>query len=279
KYRNASLDITIHGFGGNITNALIDNKKVDIVRLQKNISGKHTIEIFLDNKIVGGTINIVENRFAPLTPVVYYNENQLSWKKVDNAEYYKIFQNGLKIADTKNEEFKITSKNQVDEYSVIAVDKDGYESFMSEPVMSINNNIIEVEASSSSFETSVEGYNGKGFVRTTTTSNTDIIFEKGIDHDGYYWIDFKYSNGNGPINTFNACGIRTLYINNELISTIVLPQRGDNVWNNWGYSNSVKYYFKKGITQFNLKYLPVNSNMNKEINEALIDHLRIIPIN
>jgi hypothetical protein len=63
------------------------------------------------------------------------------------------------------------------------------------------------------------------------------------------------------------------------VSTIVLPQQGDNIWNNWGYSNSVKYYFKKGTAQFNLKYLPVNENMNGGINEALIDHLRIIQVN
>jgi hypothetical protein len=278
-YRNASIDIIVHGFGANIIKALVDGEKVETVMLPKNISGKHTIEIFLDNKSSGGNINIAENKFAPSTPVVNIKEDKLSWQKVEGAEYYKVFKNGSKITDMKEESFVIAPKNSVDEYTIVAVDKDGYESFMSEPVMSTTDKLFEVEASGNPLETKIEGFNGKGYVRTTTSNNTDILFTKEIDCEGYYWIDFKYANGNGPINTFNACGIRTLYINNELVSTIVLPQRGDNVWNNWGYSNSVKYYLKKGMAQFNLKYLPINSNMNGEINEALIDHLRIIQAN
>lgn len=279
KYRNASLDITVHGFGSKNFEALIDGKKVESVSIPKNISGKHTVEIFLDNKNTGGKINIVENHFAPATPVVILNGDKLNWSKINGAEFYKVFQNGLKIADVKEESFSVTSKNIVDEYSVVAVDKDGYESFMSEPVMTLNENCFEVEASGDTFESGIEGFSGKGYIRTTTTNNSEILFTKEIERDGYYWIDFKYANGNGPINTFNACGIRTLYINNELTSTIVLPQRGDNVWNSWGYSNSIKCYLKKGMSRFELKYLPVNENMNREKNEALIDHLRIIPVN
>ena len=279
KYRNATIDITVHGTGTNIIYALVDDKKVENISIPKNISGKHTIEVFLDNKSIGGKINVVENRFAPSTPIVNLIEGKLGWKKVESAEYYKVFQNGSKIADLKDELFEVIPQNIVDEYTVVAVDINGYESFMSEPVVSMTNKSFEVEASNSSFESSIEGSDGKGYIRTTISNNNDILFTKEIDCEGYYWVDFKYSNGNGPINTFNACGIRTLYIDSELVSTIVLPQRGDNIWNDWGYSNSVKYYFKKGTAQFNLKYLPVNGNMNGEINEALIDHLRIVQVN
>ena len=279
KYRNAIIDITVHGTGSNIIYALVDDKKVENISIPKNISGKHTIEVFLDNKSIGGKINIVENRFAPSTPVVNLIEGKLGWEKVESAEYYKIFQNGSKIADLKDELFEVIPQNIVDEYTVVAVDINGSESFMSQPVVSMTHKSFEVEASNGSFESSIEGSNGKGYIRTTISNNNDILFIKEIDCDGYYWVDFKYSNGNGPINTFNACGVRSLYINNEMVSTIVLPQRGDNIWNNWGYSNSVKYYFKKGTAQFNLKYLPVNGNMNGKINEALIDHLRIVQVN
>ncbi|MFA6979526.1 MAG: hypothetical protein WC209_09410 [Ignavibacteriaceae bacterium] len=279
KYRNASLDITVHGFGAKILEALIDGEKVEFVSIPKNISGKHTVEIFLDNKNIGGKINIVENHFAPATPAIILDGEKLNWSKINGAEFYKVFQNGLKIAEVKEESFSVTSKNIVDEYSVVAVDKDGYESFISEPVMTLNENDFEVKASNGSFKSDSAAFTGKEYIRTTSTDNIDILFTKEINRDGYYWIDFKYANGNGPINTFNACGIRTLYIDDELVSTIVLPQRGDNVWNNWGYSNSIKCFLKKGISRFELKYLPANVNMNREKNEALIDHLRIIPVN
>ena len=40
--------------------------------------------------------------------------------------------------------------------------------------------------------------------------------------------------------------MRTLYLNNEQIGSIVLPQRGTNEWSDWGYSNSYKVKLKKG---------------------------------
>jgi len=279
KYRNATLDITVHGFGSEILEALIDGKKVETVSIPKNLSGKHSVEIFLDNKNSGGKINLVNNHFAPVSPIAVITAGKLNWQKVEGAERYKVFQNGVKVAEIKEESFTVALKNYINEYTVVAVDAEGYESFMSEPIMTLDAATVEVEASKDSFENGVEGFRGKGYIKITATNNIKILFTKEIEREGYYWIDFRYANGNGPINTFNACGIRTLYINGESAATIVLPQRGDNVWNSWGYSNSIKCYLKKGMSRFELKYLPVNSNMNREINEALIDHLRIIPVN
>ncbi|MFA4924945.1 MAG: amylo-alpha-1,6-glucosidase, partial [Ignavibacteriaceae bacterium] len=107
KYRNASLDITVHGFGSTNLDALIDGKKVEYVSIPKNLSGKHTVEIFLDNKNAGGKINIVENHFAPATPAVTLDGDKLNWSKINGAEFYKVFQNGLKSADVKEESFSV----------------------------------------------------------------------------------------------------------------------------------------------------------------------------
>ena len=279
KYRNASIDITVHGFGCRIIKAIIDGEKVQTVSIPKNISGKHSVEIFLDNISVTGEMNVAENHFAPSTPIVNLKTGSLNWQKIEGAEYYKIFQNGMMIAEIKEESFPVIPGKYADEYVVVAIDKDGYQSFMSEPVTTLIENNFEVKASSGLIENKIEGYTGQGYIRTTISDNAAILFTKEIERDGNYWIDFKYANGNGPINTYNACGIRTLYINDKLESTIVLPQRGENIWNNWGYSNSIKCYLKKGLSRFELKYLPINGNMNEEKNEALIDHLRIIPVN
>jgi hypothetical protein len=277
-YRKASLDITVHGFGSKIARATFDGKQIKTVSIPANISGKHVVEIYLDNKTLGGKINIVENHYAPATPVVGFKAGKLNWQKVEGVKNYKIFRNGLKMAEVKEESFTVVPKNIVDEYSVVAVDQDGYESFISEPVMTLENRQYEVKPIGAMFESAIEGSSGKGYIKTTTAINPGIRFSKEIEREGYYRIDFNYANGNGPINTFNACCIRTLFVNDVFTSTIVMPQRGDNVWNNWGYSNSMICLLKKGISRFELKYLPINSNMNREKNEALIDHLRLIPI-
>jgi len=58
----------------------------------------------------------------------------------------------------------------------------------------------------------------------------------------------------------------------------VLPQRGIDNWNDWGYSNSIKVHLKKGKHQFSLKLLSTDENMNGEINSAIVDHLRLQPL-
>jgi hypothetical protein len=123
-----------------------------------------------------------------------------------------------------------------------------------------------------------QGFTGTGFVEISKTVNTTITFQVDIKEDGNYAIDFRYANGNGPINTENKCAIRTLLINTEMKGTIILPQRGTKEWSNWGYSNSVQTSFKKGNYSFQLRLEDHNDNMNQVINQAMIDHLRIIKL-
>jgi hypothetical protein len=278
-YRNASLDITIYGYGTKIKKATIDGEDVAKVFLPKEIAGKHVIEIYLDNESTGGKINLVKNHFAPATPVLKIDANELTWQKDSNADHYIIYQNGNRKEVVKGNVYKIVKENIVDEFSVSAVDKKGYESFISEPINTVIKGENKLKPLNAKLEKEINGFSGLGYVRTTTTENSSLNFINLIESDGYYWIDFKYANGNGPINTYNACGIRTLFINDKIVSTIVLPQRGENNWNNWGYSNSILAFLYKGKSSFRLEYLPINSNMNIKKNEALIDYLRLIPVN
>jgi hypothetical protein len=123
-----------------------------------------------------------------------------------------------------------------------------------------------------------QGFTGRGFVETSKKNNSNILFNVDIKEDGIYAIDFRYANGNGPTNTENKCAIRSLLINKELIGTIILPQRGTKEWSNWGFSNSISTILKKGHYQFELKLEDYNDNMNQEINQAMLDYLRLIKL-
>ena len=60
--------------------------------------------------------------------------------------------------------------------------------------------------------------------------------------------------------------------------TIVLPQRGIGEWSDWGYTNKVWVQLDKGTNQLSLTFEPANENMNSDINQAMIDHLRLIRV-
>ncbi len=59
---------------------------------------------------------------------------------------------------------------------------------------------------------------------------------------------------------------------------IVLPQRGQEEWSNWGWSNMHEVKLKKGRNKIQLIYTPDHDNMNLEINKAYIDCIELIPV-
>ena len=56
---------------------------------------------------------------------------------------------------------------------------------------------------------------------------------------------------------------------------MVLPQRGVEEWSNWGFSNPVLVRLEKGTHALTLAYEPANQNMNGEVNQAMLDYLRV----
>ncbi|MFN4217004.1 MAG: hypothetical protein ACK4HQ_06365, partial [Brevinematales bacterium] len=87
-------------------------------------------------------------------------------------------------------------------------------------------------------------------------------------------IRFRYANGNGPINTDNRCGIRTLLVDNKEAGVIVFPQRG--TWTEWGYSSYLLVSLPKGKHTLTLVKHPLDDNMNGKINQAALDTIELI---
>jgi hypothetical protein len=279
KYHDAVLNITMNGFGNEIASFKIDGKTSSNFFIPPNISGTHTIEIKLSNKKINSNINEQPVSFSPATPDFAVIENDvLAWKRVKEAAYYIVLKNGQQIASTKNNSFEI-NKNIPAEYQVKAVDKNKVESFASEPILVVNEkntSTYQAEQFASKSDSSFKGFTGDGFVEISTTLNRILSFKINVEENGLYAIDFRYANGNGPTNTENKCALRTLNIDDKESGTIVFPQRGKNEWSNWGYSNSIKIHLTKGKHNINLSFENFDDNMNGEINQAMIDAMRIL---
>jgi hypothetical protein len=169
--------------------------------------------------------------------------------------------------------------NQFATYKVSAIDDKGWESYTSEPIMVYpkqNMTVIETENNVEKSLLNYNNYTGSGFIESTTTKNRQIEIDLNIEKSGKYLIDFRYSNGSGPWNTENKCAIRSLYLNNNYVGTLVFPQRGTDLWSDWDYSNSYQLDLKKGSHKIKLVFENWNNNMNIETNTMMLDNLRII---
>jgi hypothetical protein len=281
RYRKAILNIEMTGFGNIIRSFQLDGKTVPGAYIPATITGVHGVKIILGNKIgQNSQINKVGNYTSLKTPKVSVSGKSLSWDKIDGAGSYLILRNGKKYLQTK--EMKVGIKDSLSAlFQVIAIDEKGIGSFASEPVYFRNDKYVsryEIEDFYSPSALGYTGYSGKGFVEISKTTNQTVSIPVSIRQSGFYSIDYKYSNGNGPVNTENKCAIRALYLDSENIGTVVFPQRGKEEWSNWGFTNSVRIFIPKGDHVVRISFDPANENMNGDINQAMIDYLRVMRI-
>jgi hypothetical protein len=279
KYRNAILDITLVGYGNKIKTFLLDGKQLAGNNIAATLKGKHLIKIILaNNDLPIGKINKTLNYVSPETPILIDSAKSIRWESITGAVKYKVIKNGKFFLETSSNKCLGNSESNA-EYQVIAIDKNGVESFSSEPLLIKGNkseSVYELEDFYSKANLPYKGFLGKGFIEISKTIHTSIHIPVEIKKEGIYIIYFRYANGNGPIKTENKCAIRTLKENNSILGTIVFPQRGKDEWSNWGNSNSLQVNLSKGKHILTLSFEPSNENMNGDINQAMIDNMCIL---
>ncbi len=280
KYRNSILNIELSGFGNIITAFYLDGKESSSYSVPSNLTGAHDIRIVLGNlDLPIDKINDVKDVFSPQMPVVDYQNEKLSWHDTSRSiNDFKVMENGTLLKTTSDTALSV-DKGAYGSYQVIAVANNKTESFATEPVEVFpkqNQQIFELEKFAPKSNKSYKGFSGKGFIEISKTVNRKVDFPITVKEDGTYILDVRYANGNGPINTENKCAFRTITIDSTITRTLVFPQRGKDEWSNWGFSNSVKLPLTKGIHHFSIRFEDWNENMNGEINQAMLDYVRLI---
>jgi hypothetical protein len=279
KYRRAVLDVEMEGFGNTISTITLDGQPLADAAIPAGLSGRHKVSITLSSEAPDAQpVNRMPNRVAPETPTVAFAKGRLTWNKPENAEEFLVLKNGALVTTIKTTEYVVPA-GPFAAYQVVAVDDASRESFASEPLETgaavAAAHQVQLETVAAKAKQSYKGYSGKGFVEINTTKNKVLTIPVTVAETGLYALDFRYANGNGPINTNNKCAIRTLRRGPDLLGTVVLPQRGVDEWSNWGFSNPILVRLEKGNHSLTLAYESANHNMNGEVNQAMLDYLRL----
>lgn len=278
RYRNAVLDIEMEGAGNHIESFELDGQAMSKAELPADLSGKHRVSIRLSERPVAAqSINKVASYISLPAPELQLKNGMISWKKIDGTVRYKVLKNGKEIVSTTALQYKPAAAAA--EYQVLAIDKKGVQSFASEPLDITGKTslvVMEAESFAAAANYSYKGFSGKGFVEISTSVNTVMEIPVEVKETGWYFVDARYANGNGPTNTENKCAVRTLEVDGRRSGVWVFPQRGKEEWSNWGYTNSIKVHLTAGKHLLKLRYADANGNMNEEINQAMIDQFRLI---
>lgn len=278
-YRNCLLDITVKGYGNKIKSFTIDGKQQKPF-LPGDITGRHSIEIVLDNKGFTGSMNLVPNEFSPETPAVENSGSLLSWEPSGTEAGYLVYKDGREIAKTSATSFD-TATYGSGCYAIAAVDRKGIAGFISRPTYVYPENsrfVVEAETGADKSSLPYTGFSGNGFVALSKTENATLSLSFNAPEQGDYLIDFNYANGNGPWNTDNKCAIRSLYVNSGYCGVVTMPQRGAGEWSNRGFSNATRVTLKKGANVITIRYEDWNTNMNVDENTAMLDYCRLVKL-
>lgn len=257
KYRNAVLDIKISGFGNQIKSFRLDGVESKPL-FHASLSGEHTIEIILDNRQPEAMDMVLqENQYQPLTPNARIEGSLLKWDAVENIDSYIIIKDG-KDWKTLSATTLTHPLDSDGEYAVVAKGTNGWRSYMSEPL---------------SYYQEVKTYTVNR--KISRRENIIITIPIEVATSGLHAIDWRYANGNGPINTENKCATRVLTVDGRVAGVSVFPHRGTDEWNNWGWSNATIVNLNKGKHIVSLEFCDTVENMNIHVNEALLDQMRV----
>lgn len=279
RYRGAVLTVTVRGHGDGVASARLDGQPVARAEILATLSGAHRLEIELNGRWPAGHINLVPNRWTPETPVATLRGDSLVWAPVPGARSYAVYRNGRRLATVREPRMALPRDREYAEYMVDAVDSAGAEGFRSAPVRVAPAGTETVaRPAGAPLEREHTGFTGAGYVRLTREANTRVNVPVRVACAGVYDVDARYANGSGPINTEAKTAIRTLLVDGREAGVLVMPQRGTNLWNDWGYGTTVRVRLTPGAHTLTLAFTPLDENMDGHINTALLDHLRLTRI-
>ena len=283
KYRDADLDIIVKGTGDEITQFAIDGNVCDEYFFPATMSGKHTIEIIMaDNDFEKQPRNATQQAWMPSTPIVDWVSQDLAVvKNYKQGLTYDVYHNGVYQEAVATNEVALKTMDCFTMIDIVPVDADKLGGFTMQPLEYVPDGamtIIQAEkVAVPGTKYIADGKKARRFVETTITKNTKLMFNVTVAEGGTYFVDVRYANGSGPINTENKCAIRTLVANGERAGALVMPQRGIGEWLSTGFSNRIAVNLNAGENKLSIEYLtPENINMNGDVNTALIDYIRII---
>ena len=280
KYQNMTLDITVSGYGTGIRSMTLDGEPLDLYAIDSKLEGHHTIDIVLNEQSSVSTVNI-QPMIDALPDITYKQDgNNFAFTGGENISKFKVFQNGTITNEADNAYFTMADSKLSSEYMFTALDKQGYTVYSGPTVLQNspeNTIIIEVESvATGNPSISATGFTGKGYSEFTTKANKNVKFNVNIEKEGIYLIDCRYANGSGPVDSGDKCGIRQLYVGSTLMDAFVMPQRGQDAWSDWGYSNTLRARLGKGRHTLSLVYESQTENMNMDVNTVLLDHIRMV---
>ena len=283
-YRDANLSINISGKGNTVKSIKVNGEEQNMPYLfPSTAKGDYVIDLVMTTEKASNKMNLVQagprKDWSPVEPVLEQDGEMINCEVVPGLSYFLC---GKNIADKEITLPYDLSGESNGFYSVYSMDKQGFKSDCSNPVIKTDwQNVFEAEdaVSRGAFSNVHSDYSGRGFVVDLCAKPADFVFTIDVPADGDYALVLSGANGHGPDGTY--CAIRSVYIDDQDAGSFILEATGD--WNKWLNSNYVVRALKAGRHTVSLKFNPEDrgfdfnmSHGRENANDYNLDYLKVI---
>lgn len=283
-YRDANLSINISGKGNTVKSIKVNGEEQNMPYLfPSTAKGDYVIDLVMTTEKASNKMNLVQagprKDWSPVEPVLEQDGEMINCEVVPGLRYFLC---GKNIADKEITLPYDLSGELNGFYSVYSMDKQGFKSDCSNPVIKTDwQNVFEAEdaVSRGAFSNVHSDYSGRGFVVDLCAKPADFVFTIDVPTDGDYALILSGANGHGPDGTY--CAIRSVYIDDQDAGSFILEATGD--WNKWLNSNYVVRALKAGRHTVSLKFNPEDrgfdfnmSHGRENANDYNLDYLKVI---
>jgi len=260
---NTNISILLNGSGSIIRSMVINDIPHEASEAIPLVGGKLNIVIELESEKSASTGSIeLADHLLPAIPENYWSNDTLVWATNSGPAILEL--NGG-FLDSLHESTVIISDSLNGFFALRSIDSKGQTSVPSKPHYLGPSATLML--------------NAKGpYYIELGEENAFIDMSFSVPSAGNYLIRFIYSNGSGPINTGNTCGLAKLQMNDWWLEQMIsFPHTGS--WDTLSTTSWAKAQFKKGnnTISLNQETLPV-TNMNGDKNLFRVVSVEIIPI-
>ncbi len=205
---------------------------------------------------------VYADHLSPTIPETYWSGDTLAWRNPGRGTVLTV--NGF-VLDTLSSSPIVIPDSLVGFFSLHSLDSLGNLSLPSQPQYLGPSAILVLDAKPPYF---IEMGKDNAFIKMTFRAPAA----------GNYILRFIYSNGAGPINTGNTCGVANLKINDWWLEQMLsFPHTGS--WDSWSATFWAKAFLKEGSNtlRLSLEDLPL-TNMNGASNVFRVREVEIVPL-
>ena len=260
---NTALTMRLKG-SGSIIRSMTVNGHVHGIDQPLPLLGEPLDILIVLGKENGGDLTslIYADHISPEIPSTFWRGDTLAW---NNSNSYSVLTVNGFILDTLSSSPLVIADSLVGFFSLHSVDSFGSLSLPSQPHYLGPSAMLVLSAKPPYY---IEMGKEIAFIKLTFAAPAA----------GNYIIRFIYSNGSGPINTGNTCGLANLKINDWWLEQMLsFPHTGS--WDNWSGTFWAKALLMKGSNTLTLSLedLPFG-NMNGANNLFRVQNIEIVPL-